>query len=288
MIGMPNCAPNVPGLVMVNVPPCTSSGLSCLARARVGQVGDAAAEPEQVLLVGVLQDGDDEPPVERDGDAEVDVLLVDDVVAVERRVEDRKRAQRAGDRLGDERQERQLRAVALVRRLLLLAQLRDTREVHFEHRVDVRRGPPAEHHVLGDLLAHHAHRHDLDGLARPKRRDVLRRGLGWDCRPGRCSMNPRMSCLVTRPPMPDPAIVRDVDVVFLGDAAHQRRRTRLPGVLARFGRVRPGWQAGGWRSDRLTGWTGLIGLIRCAGFAEAAGEGGTATSRCRRWSRRRC
>jgi hypothetical protein len=34
MIGMPNCEPNWPGLVIVNVPPCTSSGLSCLARAR--------------------------------------------------------------------------------------------------------------------------------------------------------------------------------------------------------------------------------------------------------------
>ena len=56
MIGMPNSAPNTPGLVMVNVPPETSSGLSCLLRARVREVGDGAAQAEQVLLVGVLDD----------------------------------------------------------------------------------------------------------------------------------------------------------------------------------------------------------------------------------------
>ena len=61
-----------------------------LLRARpLGDVGDRAAQPEQVLLVGVLDDRHDQAALERDGDPEVDVLLVDDVVAVERGVDDR-------------------------------------------------------------------------------------------------------------------------------------------------------------------------------------------------------
>ena len=34
MMGVPKRPPKTPGLVMVNVPPATSSGFSCLARAR--------------------------------------------------------------------------------------------------------------------------------------------------------------------------------------------------------------------------------------------------------------
>ena len=89
MIGMPNCAPNCPGFVMVKVPSCTSSGLSCLDLARVGEVGDRATQIEHVHLVGVLDDRHDQAGIERDRDPEVDVLLVDDVVAVERRIHDR-------------------------------------------------------------------------------------------------------------------------------------------------------------------------------------------------------
>ena len=69
--------------------------------------------------------GHDQPPVERHGDADVDVLVVDDVVAVDRRVDDRHGAQRVDDRLDDERQVGQLRAGALVLGLLRLADLRD-------------------------------------------------------------------------------------------------------------------------------------------------------------------
>ena len=64
-------------------------GLELLgARAR-GQVGDRAAQAEHVLLVGVLDHRHDQALIERHGDADVDVLLVDDVVAVDRGVDDR-------------------------------------------------------------------------------------------------------------------------------------------------------------------------------------------------------
>ena len=68
--------------------------LELLRPGALGDVGNRAAQAEQVLLVGVLDDRDDEAALERDRDAEVDVLLVDDVVAVERRVDDREAAQR--------------------------------------------------------------------------------------------------------------------------------------------------------------------------------------------------
>ena len=88
----------MPGLVIVNVPPCTSSGLSFFERARAGEIVDRAAEPEQVLLVGVANHRDDQAILERDGDPEVDVFLVDDVLAVDRGVDDRELAQRIDDR----------------------------------------------------------------------------------------------------------------------------------------------------------------------------------------------
>ena len=92
------------------------------ARAR-RQIRDRAAQAEQVLFVRVLDDGDDQPPVERDRDAEVDVLVIDDVVAVDRGVDDRHGAKRVDDGLQDERQKGQLGAGGLVLRFLRLADL---------------------------------------------------------------------------------------------------------------------------------------------------------------------
>ena len=137
-------------------------GLELLRARALGDVGDGAAQAEQVLLVGVLDHRDDQPALERHRDAEVHVLLVDDVVAVERRVDDRMPPHRVDHRLGDERHVRQLGAEPLVFRLLLLADPSNGREVDVKDGVHVRRGAPAQHHVLGDLLAHHRERLDLD------------------------------------------------------------------------------------------------------------------------------
>ena len=103
----------MPGLVIVNVPPCTSSGTQLLGARAGGQVVDRAAQAEQVLLVGVADHRHDQAVLERDRNPEIDVLLVDDVVAVDRRVDDRELAKRVDDRLGDEGREGQLRAGAL-------------------------------------------------------------------------------------------------------------------------------------------------------------------------------
>ena len=56
MIGMPNSAPKTPGFVIVNVPAGDFVGLELLcARAR-RQIRDGAAQPQQILLVRVLDD----------------------------------------------------------------------------------------------------------------------------------------------------------------------------------------------------------------------------------------
>jgi hypothetical protein len=97
------------------------------------------------------------------------------------------------------------------------------REVHLEHRVHVGGGAPAEHHVLGDLLAHHAHRHDLDGLARFERRHVAdhRQARRW-------TVLEEAEDVVLGDAAADAGAVQagDVDVVFPGDAPHERRRSR--------------------------------------------------------------
>ena len=140
MIGMPNSAPKTPGLVIVNVPPATSSGLSCFARARFARSAIGAAQARRRFFSSAfLIDRHDQPPVERDRDADVDVLVIDDVVAVDRGVDDRHGAQRVDRRLDDERHVGELGAGALELRLLRLADLRDAAEVHLEHRVHVRR-----------------------------------------------------------------------------------------------------------------------------------------------------
>jgi hypothetical protein len=52
----------------------------------------------------VFDDRNDKPPVERNGNADVDVLVVDNRLAVNRCVDDRNLTQSIDDRLCDERQ----------------------------------------------------------------------------------------------------------------------------------------------------------------------------------------
>src|SRR3972149_1808701 len=59
-------------------------GLELLRASALGQVVQRPLQAEEVHLVGALDDRDDEPPVERHGDADVDVLVQHDVGAVPR------------------------------------------------------------------------------------------------------------------------------------------------------------------------------------------------------------
>ena len=57
MIGVPNCSPKIPGLVMVKVPPPTSSGLSFLPRARSARSTMARAMPRKLFSSASLMTG---------------------------------------------------------------------------------------------------------------------------------------------------------------------------------------------------------------------------------------
>ena len=47
-------------------------GLELFGAGPFAEVGDAALQAEEIEVAGVLEDGDDESPVEGDGDADVD------------------------------------------------------------------------------------------------------------------------------------------------------------------------------------------------------------------------
>ena len=106
----------------------------------LGEIGQRARQPEQVELLGVVDDRHDEilAVVDRDGDAEVDVALDDDVGAAQLGVDPRPVLDRLDGRAHDERQERGLDAVA--RGELLVdgrAHLPAARHVDLEERGDV-------------------------------------------------------------------------------------------------------------------------------------------------------
>ncbi len=232
MTGSPNWAPKFAGVGDRERAALHLVGVQLLDPRAVGHVLDGTRQAEQVLLVGALDDRHDQAVVERHGDAEVDRAAIDDVVAVDRGVEHRVTAQAVDRRLGDERREGELRALALVVVLLGLADLVDAAVVDLEHRVDVRRGVLAEHHVLGDLLAHHRHR--LDAVAGQPHR--CRRGRGRPGSGGRRGRGHRRrgSGGALLDELEDVVLghaaagaraadVADVHAVFLGDAAHERR-----------------------------------------------------------------
>ena len=55
-----------------------------LVAGAVGEVDDGARDAEEGLVLGLLDDGDDQAPLQRDRDADVDVPVVEDGVALRR------------------------------------------------------------------------------------------------------------------------------------------------------------------------------------------------------------
>lgn len=128
------------------------------------EASDAALEAEEVELVGAFEDGNDESPIEGNGDAGVDVLVVADVVAFERSVDDGELLQRDDGGADEEGHEGEARAIALLESVFkFVAQINDAREVDFEHAVDVSAGAARLDHALGDDLAHIAHGDEVAG-----------------------------------------------------------------------------------------------------------------------------
>src|SRR5712664_2926253 len=134
-------------------------GLQLFRTRALREVVHVALDAENVFLVGVFHHRDEQAPVERHGDADVDLLVQDHIGAVERGVQRREGAQPRDRGLHEERHERQLGLVALFEFVLgLRAQGGHLGHVDFVDRVHVRGHTLRRHHVLGDALPHGAHR----------------------------------------------------------------------------------------------------------------------------------
>ena len=122
------------------------------------EVGEGAGEIDEGALLGLADDGHDESPLEGDGDAEMDVLVVLDGRADERGVDDGEAAEGFNGRCGDEGHVGEVEAVALLEGgFLALAEADDAGHVHLVDGVDVGAGADALDHALGDDGAHFGH-----------------------------------------------------------------------------------------------------------------------------------
>ena len=140
-------------------------GLQFLGAGALAEVGDAALQAEEVEVAGVFEDGDDESPVEGDGDANVDLSMVADAIAFERGVDYRPLLQRDDGGADEKWHKGETNAVALLEAVLVLgAQGDDAGEIHFVHAVDVRAGAAGLDHALGDDLAHVGEGDEVAGI----------------------------------------------------------------------------------------------------------------------------
>ena len=248
--------------------PCEiSSGLSAFERAPRGEVVHGALHAEQAQLVGLADDGHDQTPVQGHGNSDVDVVVLDQLLAVQRRIHRGVSLQGGRRSLQEERQEGQLGAV-LLQELVLggVAQLGNVCAINGVHGRDVRGGPLGPHHVLGDAQAHRAERLDIE-IAE------ARFGSG---REGRCRQpslgGPLLALDVRQDVLLGDAAARSralaelgqLDSFFLGDAAYQRRAVDAPAGIIRG---RPGHSCG----SRLC-LLGRCGRLRLGGLGRDCGS----------------
>ncbi len=164
-----------------------------------------------------------------------------------------KRAQGLGAGAHEEGHEGEFGLVALLEFAFgRRAQLRDVRHVGFVDRVDVRRDALREHHVLGDALAHHAHRlhlvtAEVDALARHRGlEDRVRHRGGAGCvrlpaRARAAGGDRRQNIALADAPAGSGAAHRgQIDVVLPRQPPHQGRAANRLAVSALCRR-------GGWR-----------------------------------------
>src|SRR5512132_174603 len=106
----------------------------------------------------MLDDGNDEPPVQRNGYAEVDLLSINDVGPRDGRIHHRECLQALRYRFDDEGHVGELLAgCGFELRTFLRTNAGDPREVDLYKRCDVRGGLARGHHVVADERAHLGH-----------------------------------------------------------------------------------------------------------------------------------
>src|SRR5882757_812043 len=132
-------------------------------RAR-GEVGDGFLDVGKTRLVRVPQYGNDQSAIRRNGDSDVEVLLIYDVVALDGRIHRREFLQRFDAGLGKEGHEAELDAVLLLELILVAApQFVDSVQVHFVEGGEQGLSGLRLHHALGDARAKPRHRYALLG-----------------------------------------------------------------------------------------------------------------------------
>ena len=132
-------------------------------RARVGEVVDLAGDEPQALAVGVADHrGDEALEVEVDRDRQVDVVVDDQRVVADARVDLRELVHGVAERARDERQVGEREALGrLPLGLVRGAHAFDALEVDLDRRVHVRARRQRLHHVLGGAPADVVERDDL-------------------------------------------------------------------------------------------------------------------------------
>src|SRR5579862_3966967 len=197
-------------------------GHELLGARAAGEIVDGAGKRNEVARFGFANDGNDQSPLKRDGDAEMNVPVIADRTFFEGRIENREPAQGIDGCRGDERHVGELEAVALLEGgAFAVAEARDACHVDLVDGVRVGDGALALCHALGNDGTHPGHRGQLvleqlrrgrlplcGRLRRCRRIDVLQDVVFGDAAEGAGA-----------------GIASEIDVMFAGYAADQRRRT---------------------------------------------------------------
>ena len=117
---MEKSEPKTPPLVIVNVPPESSLEAKLSVARGGGESLDFTFDLREGQSLGIAQDRDGQPAIGADGDAQVNVLVVDDVVAVDFGIDAREFAQRQHHGAGEEAHEPQANAMHFLKPLLVL------------------------------------------------------------------------------------------------------------------------------------------------------------------------
>ena len=205
----------------------------------LGQLRQLHGELHDVLGVGVADDRHEQPAIGVHGDADVDVLLLDDFFRrhVDRDVELREGLQRRRDHLHGDRGDRQIAAGGLHLLRVVLAKLferRDVGQIVLRHMWN---GRPRGRQVLGRLAPYAAHRQPFDLAPSAEVGQRLRAGRAGRRRADE-AIDVRFHIFGRNAAAASSAgHVVDVDAKLARHAAYgrRRRRRRQLGLGRRFG-----------------------------------------------------
>ena len=217
MIGVESSEPNTPPLEMVKVPPCISSMVSVPSLARLPKSAIVFSISAKLSAWASRMTGTTRPLRRRDRDRDVEIVVIDDLLALDRGVDRGDVARGERRRLHEEAHEAEADAVLLLEQILVAGA-----RLHHRRHVDVVEGGEHRGGVLrlleaaGDGLAQARHPHPfLAALAGAGAGQAPARGGaaaapaagGGGPAPAFCALAAaRTSSLVRRPSLPVPLI----------------------------------------------------------------------------------